>query len=217
MKNDGKIRLDGLVTSGDSRSGSMNASRATGFYGNGMKGMSRPRSRRSPYLSNRHAKTVGLLVAFAAVIAVVSVIALGPIGKENASQPEVPAKTLAPGPPYNVYGYTYDSVGAPLAGCSVTVTDLRTTDSMVTTSSASGKYQVDLGSFAAWLPGDDIKVTAVSDPWSGENQSQALGLSLKMDVTLDVLIPEFPMVIVPVMGMIALVAVVSLRRRGEEQ
>ena len=69
----------------------MNTTRATGFYGNGMKGMSRPKSPRSAYLGKRRAKTIGLLIVFAVVI--VSGIALAPIGKEKASQPEAPVET----------------------------------------------------------------------------------------------------------------------------
>jgi len=115
-------------------------------------------------------------------------------------------------------GYTFESVGAKLPDCPVNITDLRTGEFKVAVSDAVfAAYLVDLGSFAHYMAGDEIKITAAKDMWTGENQSIVAGSKLWLNVTLNVMIPEFPMVIVPVTGMMALFAVVSLRRRGEEQ
>jgi len=215
MDNKGKIGLNGLDTSGGSCSRNMSTSLAVGFCIDHAKGVSRPRSPGSAFLSRRLAKTIGLLLVFVAAIVIVSAIVLGSIGTQH----RVPANALAPpGPPYPVAGYTYDSLGAKLPSCDLNVTDLNTGEYCNTVvSDGNGFYSVDLGSFAVWTEGDIIKVTAAKDMWTGENQSAVAGTYLRLDVTLNVLIPEFPMVIVPVTGMLALVAVVSLRRRGEEQ
>ncbi|MCX6658474.1 MAG: hypothetical protein NTY62_07310 [Euryarchaeota archaeon] len=218
MDNKGKIGQNGLDTSGDSRSRNASASPAVGFCIDRAKVVSRPKSPKSAHLGKRHSKAIVALLVFAAAIVIVSGIALAPVGKEKALHP---AETQGPPPgtPYNVFGYTYDAVGAKLPDCSVTITDLTTGDSKVTVSDPTfAAYMVSLPSFApTWDYGDDIKITATKDVRIGENQSIVAGSKLWLNATLDVQIPEFPMVIVPVTGMIVLMAVVSLRRRSEEQ
>jgi len=211
-----KIGLNGLDTSCNSRSRNVSTSQAVGFCIDRAEGVSRPKSPKSAYLGKRHSKAIVALIVFAAAIVIVSGIALAPIGKGKASEQ---VKTQAPpGAPYNVLGYTYDAVGAKLPGCTVNITDVTTGDYNVTTSDPTfAAYLVNLGSFTAWAPGDEIKITAVKGSLVGENTSTVAGLLLWLNATVDVLIPEFPMVIVPVTGMMALMAVVSLRRRGEEQ
>ncbi|MBE3042296.1 hypothetical protein IMZ48_06895, partial [Candidatus Bathyarchaeota archaeon] len=88
-----------------------------------------------------------------------------------------------------------------------------------------GYYEIDLNNPlifpSTYLDGDLINVTAIDRTGTsiGWNESAVPGgPTMTMDVTLTgTAIPEFPMVIVPVMGMLALFVVVRLRRRGEEQ
>jgi len=216
MDNKAKNGLNGLDTSSSSCSRNVKMRPAVGSYMDHAKGVSRPKNPKSAHLSGRHSKTIVLLIMFAAAIVIVSGVALAPVGKEKTSQPA--DSSAAPGPPYPVAGYTYDALGAILPSCELNITDLDTGEYNNTiVSGLNGYYAVNLGSFAAWNDGDIIKVTAVNGALVGENQSAVAGSYLRLDVTLDVPIPEFPMVIVPVMGMMALVAVMSLRRRGEEQ
>lgn len=216
MREDGKIGMNGLGTSGGSTSATATG-RAAGYYGTGMKAVSRTKSVRPTYLGRRRAKTVGLLLVFAAVIVVVSAVALVPSANEKAGPP---AKTIAkpPIPGFNVFGTTYDSVGAVIPACDVNVTNVRTGAWNVTVSDIYGYYEVNLN----WMDlgyedGDPIHVTATKGSLMGENES-LLSLSLGFvfeDIYLTVVIPEFPMVIVPVAGMMALVVAVSLRGRDE--
>jgi len=212
-----KIGLNGLDTSGDSRSRNVGTRPAVGFCIDRAEGVPRQKSPKSAYLGKRHSKAIVVaLIVFAAAIIIVSGIALAPIGKGKALKP---AEAQAPpGTPYNVLGYTYDEFGVKLTSCTVTITDLTTGDSTVTVSDPTfAAYLVNLGSFTTWTLGDDIKITATKDVRIGENQSIVAGSKLWLNATMGVVIPEFPMVIVPVVGMMALIAVVSLRRRGEEQ
>lgn len=221
MKNDGKIRPDSLGTSGGFRSMTLNASERAGLYGAGLKGTPRRNSTRRAYPRISHSKMIGLLLVCAAVIVMLSAVALAPLGKEKASQPNDEARTLAPGLSHPVNGYTYDSLGALLGDCAVTVLDVRTGESVTVHSGASGPtlgfYFTNL-QFTAWMTGDDIQVTAV-DPtgtMTGVNTTKASGGFNQIDVKLDTLIPEFPMVILPITGMMAMFVLVSLKRRGQE-
>jgi len=90
----------------------------------------------------------------------------------------------APGPPYPVAGYTYDSLGAKLPSCDLTITDLNTGEFTTAVSDLNGFYSVDLGSFAAWTTGDIVEVTAVKGTLAGENQGVVAGSYLRLDVTL---------------------------------
>lgn len=223
MDNKGNTGLNGLDTSGRSCSRKMSTSPAVESRIDRAQGASRPKSHlsrlggdRSAHMGERHSRAVVALIVFAAAIVLVSAIVLGSVG----TQERETAKALAPpGPPYPVAGYTRDSTGAVLFSCALNITDLNTGqyNNTIVSSATTGFYSVNLGAFASWTAGDIIKVTAVKGALVGENQSAVSGSFLAMDVTLDVAIPEFPMAIIPVTGMIALIAVVSLRRRAEEQ
>jgi hypothetical protein len=79
-----------------------------------------------------------------------------------------------------------------------------------------------VGTTSGILPLDTVNVTATLGTLIGWAEAQIpdpAGPYINIDVTLHeggAPIPEFPTVIVPVAGMLALFAVVSLRRRGEE-
>jgi len=91
-----------------------------------------------------------------------------------------------PGSPYPIAGYCYDGdTTTKLAGCSVVVTDVtKGVSSPVLTSSATGYYSTDLGSWAAWSLGDEIKVTATLGDKYGEKTGYVAGTGLALSVRL---------------------------------
>jgi hypothetical protein len=113
------------------------------------------------------------------------------------------AVALAPGPPYLLWGYCTDASGNPLQ-CYVTITDMRTGEIGYTDSfqvpgwPLDGYYEFDLqnGLPSAFLPGDLIKVDAVSASGSMTGSSTSAvptppGGSLNIDVTLTLTGPTF--------------------------
>jgi PKD repeat protein len=130
----------------------------------------------------------------------------GMIASHTYSQPPAPAPgvsstpsapiALAPGPPYLLWGYTTDTLGNPVE-CYVTITNLRTgevghTDSFIVPPfPLDGYYEFDLqnGLPSAFLPGDQIKVDAVSASGiltgsTTESVPTELGGSMNVDVTV---------------------------------
>jgi len=192
-----------------------------GLYGSGMSALSQSKNRRPACARGRYPKRIPpVLLVCAAAIIFVSAIAVAPIGKgqDGAAQLQAPGIAAAPPPPYFVIGYTYDAGGVALPNCSVNITDLRTGAYCNTLASdANGFYQYDLNTITGgWTVGDMINVTAQKDLAIGWNESAATsGPYLRMDVTLGTVIPEFPTVIVPVAGMLVLIAAVGFRRRGK--
>ncbi len=160
-----------------------------------------------------------LLVLCVAAVAVVSAVAL-----TEASQATISTKA-PPGTPHTIFGYTYDIDGVtPLVSCDVIITNLNTSEQIVTTSdSVEGIYSVDLSLLTlGWSYNDSLNVTAQKGAFSGwnvslvtENPSEYDQIDVWVKEPL-ILIPEFPMVILPVGGIIALVAVLGLMRRHEE-
>jgi hypothetical protein len=131
--------------------------------------------------------------------------------------------TSPPPTPYNVLGYVYQSDGTtPVFNAVVTITDSRTGAVwLTTTDDVYGFFMMDLNTNeSGWAMGDTIVIEATDGFFTGSNSgvTGAAGNEayLYLDLTLTTAIPEFPMVILPVMGMIGIAAVVSLkRRRGE--
>jgi PKD repeat protein len=102
-------------------------------------------------------------------------------------------RALAPVQPYYINGYTYAPGAVLQGGCSVTVTNMRTLQSMTTTSGTSGTalgyYSVDLSNAVAfpsgYAAGDPIQVTAVKDTLSGQSSGVVgTGLFTQIDVNL---------------------------------
>ena len=90
-------------------------------------------------------------------------------------------------PPYYVAGTTYMSGGGALPGCSLTLTNLRTGESMVSTSDATGFYMAEIanGLPSAYLLGDTIRVDAVKGTASGSSQGVVVaGGYIQVDVYL---------------------------------
>jgi PKD repeat protein len=102
-------------------------------------------------------------------------------------------RALAPVQPYYINGYTYAPGAVLSGGCSVTVTNMRTLQSMTTTSGTSGTalgyYSVDLSNAVSfpsgYAAGDPIQVTAVKDTLSGQSSGVVgTGLFTQIDVNL---------------------------------
>jgi hypothetical protein len=131
------------------------------------------------------------------------------------SLPDIPSRSAdtPPGTPYPVGGYTYGPDGmTPEKGAAVNVTNVNTGFYWLTTSSmTTGFYSVVIYAVAD----DLIHAEAVLGELFGEAEKLASGSFMQLDVTMyDVgEIPEFPMVAVPVAGMMALLLVAGIRRR----
>ena len=218
----------------------LRTTRLVGSIESGMNVNARLKSLESSCARRRYVKTVSaLLVICAAAIVVISAVAMAPLGKATASQ-TVSEKARAPGPPHGIFGQTFDTDGStPVPGCIVHITNIRTGETLVYDSTRefwdpnSNIYSVDLSELQIILPpatqqweyGDILNVTAWNPNglfvgWTEApvtdniNQYDIIDVTLNHDASE---IPEFPMVIVPVGGMIALFVVVGLRRRVEEQ
>jgi hypothetical protein len=214
VRNDSNIGVNGL------------GSRETaGYYGSGRRSAPPPRKVLGMiYRVRRHARPIGLFLVFAAVALMISAIA--PALFVNASGPDIPVKTEQgpPPPPYNVFGYVLDSLANPQIGVFVTITDNNTGAVWTNVSDDYGFYMVDLRADAVvagsggvnWSYNDVIYVNATDGVFEGSNEGIAVDPYLWLDISLTVAIPEFPMVIVPVLGMVAIAAVVSLKRRSGE-
>jgi hypothetical protein len=223
---EGSVRPCGSDRKCDSRQSRISTTRAVTSSGSDMIAVSRPKNARFAYTRMRYAKVVSMLVMCAAAIVVVSAIAHASVVTEKATAP--PIVQGPPVTPYLLWGYTYDGVGGPVE-CNITVTNLNTGDSNTTNSwqvdpwPLDGYYELDLANQleSGVTVGDIINVTAIERNGTSIGWNEMAvpgGGSMHIDVTLSgTWIPEFPMVIVPVMGMVALFAVVRLRRRGEEQ
>jgi len=220
---DGKIGVDGFDAREDTRSRLMNASRSFGYYGSGFKALPRSRIFRP---ERRNVRMVGLILAIMAAIVVVSAIGVAPVSKAMASAPVLTEATARqPEFPYLVYGYTYASDGMTLLpNCDIVFTNLRTGEFVTNVSTdPEAFYMCDI-TFefpSGWEEADTINITATFGAtligWTETViDSIANPGYVQADVTLhDVSgIPEFSMVIMPVVGVIALFAFVSLRRKS---
>ena len=218
----------GMDRSGSPGSRKLNTARLVGFIESGTDVISQSTRCGSARARRRYVKSVSvLLVVCAVAIVVVSAVAMAPLGKATAPQ-TVSAKDRAPGPPHTIFGYTYDTDGTtPVLSCTVLITVEATGEALFFSSSSDeGIYNVDMTYFQlGYTYGDMLNVTAwnpsgVYCGWNRAPITDNVDQYDRIDVTMDkdpTQIPEFPMVIVPVAGMIALVVAVGLRRRGEEQ
>jgi len=182
--------------------------------------ISRPKRLGSAYARMRYAKIVSMLVICAAAITVVSAVAYSSVSSEK-------ARALDLLPPYTLEGLITDSLSNSY-NCTVTVTNVRTGESNITWSDPfDGYYRMDIQHAlpSAFLPDDLINVTAINVTadligWNERRVPTPPGGSFWLDVTLNGTyseIPEFPMVIVPVLGMMILFVAVGLTRKGREQ
>jgi len=228
MNGNSRIGLDGSGASRSSRSRGMDIPRvAVSSHGSGMSVISRSMSceqtgagkRRTRGDSSRNVRMLSMFLVCVVAGIIISAIALVSVGYQNA------AHVQAPGQPHSVRGYITDVDGVTrVAGANVNITNLNTGHYLNTTVSAgNGYYNLDLNSITdSWNTGDPIRAVVWSSSLSlsGENVTVLTGLGSGewLNVTLGTVIeiPEFPMVILPISGMLALFAVVSYRRRHED-
>jgi len=221
MNGNNRIGLDGNGASRNSRSRGVDMPRvAVSSHGSGMSVISRSMSREPAGARRRHSKTLSVFAVCVVAGIIISAIALVSVGYQNA------AHIQAPGSPYFLRGYITDIGGVTrVSGANVNITNLNTgAYSNTTVSAGNGYYNFDLdtGLVGSWETGDAIRAVAWSTSLSlgGENVTvlTGLGSGAWSNVTLGtvIVIPEFPMVILPISGMLVLFAVVSLRRRHED-
>jgi len=175
-------------------------------------------------LAVRRATMLLSCMAVAAVfISGAALVSLGGGDETGALEPEVPADAAeGTDPPYSVLGYTKDGMGDPMPFCTVTITNDETGEFVVIESDAVGYYMYDIRNQlpSGCSTGDLIYVVAVNEllQLTGENQGtvdleNTMQPFLWLDITLDVVIPEFSMLIVPVAGVMLLFAAMGIRRR----
>lgn len=192
----------------------MHVARAIGCYGTVMAGLPRPRRERRV---SRRSMSVSALLLCAVALLIVSSFALAPLSKGDAASDNGTTLVRQPPPPKNVQGFVYYSDGVtPVVLCEVNVTNTRTGDwNLTVTDDTYGWYEFNMNDFLnGVLEGDIINVTATKDLDIGWNEGVVGPGFLDMNVLMSgTVIPEFPMVTIPVVGLMALFAVVGLRRR----
>lgn len=212
MNGDPRVGFYGGNTNGISRARTPARTRKVTVRRSRLKSISRPKSIGPIRAKRRRAMMVSALIAVAAVVVIVASVAMAPA----TVNPNQPAGTNAPAPPYFVLGYTKDSGGSILTGCSVNITDVNTgayNNTLV--SDSYGYYRFDLNTLSiSWATGDVINITATqSTSYIGWNETTAnsalphLWLNVTMSGTV---IPEFGAFVIPVVGMLSIFAVVSL-------
>ena len=154
------------------------------------------------------------IVAIACIAFVIIALAVAP-ATQKSLDPQVPSRMLGPGTPMIVIGYTFDSVGAIMPSCDVNITDLDTGEYDYVVSDLAGKYQYDLTNLPSGaVAGDMIKAEANNTIYTGFNQSVLPSSApfMWLNVTLNVLIPEFSEIVVPIVGLM-LIALIFDRTR----
>jgi hypothetical protein len=129
---------------------------------------------------------------------------------------EETARTLTPPPPYILYGFSVDGLGYAVPDCNLNLSNLNTAEYVVLTTDSNGYYQYDLANMpSGYTVGDEITLTSASESYSGANQTTVTGTGGKwLNVTLvEVVIPEFSSLVIPVVGCLVLFAVYTFRRR----
>ena len=224
MASSGKLEY-GMDTSGSPSSRKLETTRLVGSIGCGTDVVPRSSRRGLARARRRYVKMVSmLLVVFAAAIVVFSALAL-----TEASQTTLSTKDIPP-TPHTILGFTYDDDGVtPINGAIVNITNTRTGETTQWNETRpswdpdANVYSIDLSELpTAWILGDIINVTAWKDTEIGWNEGPITDNPFaydQIDVNLNGTwvppIPEFPMVILPVGGMLVLFAVVSLRRKEQ--
>ncbi len=218
MNGNSKIGLDGDGASRKSRSRGMDMPRArASSHGSGMSMISRSMSCEPAGSGRRHARALSVFAVCVVAGIIISAIALVSVGYQNM------AHTQAPGQPHSVRGYIYDTDGVTkVAGANVNITNVDTgASNNATISSINGYYNFDLNTLlGGWNTGDQVRAVAWLGIVSGENETIITGVGANewLNVTMGtvIVIPEFPMVLLPISGMLVLFAVVSLKRRSED-
>ena len=184
----------------------------------------------SPRPARREKEGAKRISVLAACVAVAIVLASGVVLLSQGTETErqfIATPGDSPGlgteQPHPIAGYCYDASNDPMPGCTVTVTywESETTSySGETTSDGDGKYQFDIAVFPGlWLADKYVEVEAESPDglfFGYADGYTTTGFIDFIDVVLNVPIPEFPMVITPVVGILALFVIARIRRKKEE-
>jgi hypothetical protein len=217
-------KINGIGMDGRSRLGRMSEARLPSSFGTGRSAVPRPRRAASAFAREKASKVLLLLVACVALVVVSAIVSTpSSSGDDPVAPPSyvpVNVSQKQPPPPYPVFGFVYDLSGVEVVGAFVNVTNTRTGEFLTNVTDEYGYYTVDLNLMPSrYQVGDLINVTADDGVMIGWNESivpDPEGAYLWIDVTLGAVIPEFQMVMVPVVGMLALVAVIArTRRRGQ--
>lgn len=126
------------------------------------------------------------------------------------------ADNAAAGPgPLVVYGFVYDSGGAPLEGADVVVEVLESGATQSDTTDSAGRYDVSF-TLSDWEVDDTVETTATFGSWVESETGVATSATvLQIDITFAYAIPEFGSFagVVVAMALIGSVAVISMRRQ----
>jgi hypothetical protein len=182
----------------------------------------RSKGYRSAYEGRSNSRKVSMLLVCAAAIIIFSGIALASLGAEKTARPLAPI----PQPPFIVYGHVTNSIGTLMPNIVVTVTDVTTGDSATTVTDDGtlgdlGGYTYDISDFLIdYAPGDTIFVNATGPGATAGSNTGTIGSNpyLGLDITLTAGIPEFTAIVIPIVGMISIIAVarVASSRKEEE-
>ncbi len=138
-------------------------------------------------------------------------------------------------PPYFVWGYVYSANGDTVDNGIVQVTDMETTETVMAMTDISGYYQVDLATlYSGYLNDEEILIYATDGLYYGSNGTYTINLdfysdtgqdhydgtgmewpNMQVDIVLSE-IPEFTMVLTPIIGIMILVLFLRRNRRREE-
>ena len=137
-------------------------------------------------------------------------------------------------PPYYVWGNIDSSSGIAVSGAIVQITDLMTNETVMAVTDGTGYYEVDMATlYSGYLNGENLSVFATDGLYYGTNSSyidldfyEDTGLDYydgtgmewpnrQVDVVLSE-IPEFTMLLTPIIGILLIVVLIRRSRRREE-
>jgi len=199
------------------RPGWMHAVAVIGSSGDATGAGPRPRRQRMLRAGRRSVRISAFLVCAAAILIVFS-MAMAPLGKGSGDR-SATLDNRQPLPPHQVQGYIYQADGVtPVGNCVVNITNKNTGAwNLTITDPDYGWYEHNMNFFdGSAADGDIVNVTAEKDGAIGWVEGIVTPAPLNMNVLLTgTVIPEFPLVIAPVLGLMALFAVVNLKRRKD--
>lgn len=228
---------EGKMSLGDGRASRawLGAKGEIGFYGSGRKDATFRRGvvRRAGALRRPVGRHHLMLLAFLAVAllasgAAVALLRSGPAtlvpegSTDGARTTYGPGYDAPPPPPCLLFGYVY-YMGTPVSGATVTLVNQNTSETLAPyVTDVDGFYMFQLADLTlGYQAGNVMVVTAekTSEGLIGSGSYTVTGAEpgfAQLDINM-VLIPEFPTLIIPVVGMVAVVAAVRLVRHRRDE